>query len=108
MQPELSARRTSKWNTLFVFCLRKKVENFVCLLPKKKSGILCFFAREKSGVLCLFFAREKWNTLFIFSQMVPPPQICHPAKCEDEVKKDCQTVEKDKCKIENVVELVDK
>ena len=56
----------------------------------------------------MFFAREKWNTLFIFSQMVPPPQICHPAKCEDEVKKDCQTVEKDKCKIENVVELVDK
>ena len=59
----------------------------------------------------MFFAREKWNTLFIdlFSSLKwPPPQICHPAKCEDEVKKDCQTVEKDECKIENVVELVDK
>ena len=26
MQPELSARRTSKWNTLFVFRPRKKVK----------------------------------------------------------------------------------
>ena len=58
------------------------------------------FFVEKTRVECI--------EIVFFSLKWPPPQICHPAKCEDEVKKDCQTVEKDECKIENVVELVDK
>ena len=86
-----------KWKTLFVYCPRKKVEYFVFLSEKKVEHFVCFLP-EKSGILCSSISSLKRS----------PPQICHPAKCEDEVKKDCQTVEKDECKIENVVELVDK
>ena len=52
MQPELSARRTSKWNTLFVFCPSKKVECFVFLPKKKWNTLFVFLAEKKSGILC--------------------------------------------------------
>ena len=35
-------------------------------------------------------------------------QVCHPAKCVDQVKKECKAVEREMCRMENVIDLVDK
>ena len=35
-------------------------------------------------------------------------QVCHPAKCVDQVKKECKAVERETCRMENVIDLVDK
>ena len=48
----------------------------------------------------------EWEIFYTFHNRFP--QICHPAKCVDEVRKECKVVEREECRIEDVIDLVDK